>query len=114
MRYAGETACATNGKSFACIGGTGFSLSTPACGRIFSHLLSEGLPPNSTVLGGRRTSSSCSPLFERLQHPRRSHRQLPHPCSRGIVNCVGDHRAHGNDRRLAAAPPPPPPGVGGG
>src|ERR1035441_3499811 len=43
MRYAGETACATKGKSFACIGGTGFSLSTPACGRIFSHLLSEGL-----------------------------------------------------------------------
>src|ERR1017187_626666 len=27
---------------FACIGGTGFSLSTPACGRIFSQLLSEG------------------------------------------------------------------------
>src|ERR1039457_2574584 len=41
--YAGETACATNGKSFACIGGTGFSLSTPACGRIFSHLLRDGL-----------------------------------------------------------------------
>jgi hypothetical protein len=39
MRYAGETACATNGKSFARTGGTGFSLSTPACGRIFSHVL---------------------------------------------------------------------------
>src|ERR1019366_6751628 len=44
MRYAGETACATNGESLACIGGTGFSLSTPACGRIVSHLLREGLP----------------------------------------------------------------------
>src|ERR1017187_3101217 len=28
-------------------GGTGFSLSRPACGRIFSPLLSEGLPPNT-------------------------------------------------------------------
>src|ERR1035438_4013535 len=36
---------------FACIGGTGFSLSTPACGRIFSHLLREGSPvvPNHLV-----------------------------------------------------------------
>ena len=42
MGYAGETACATNGKSLACIGGTGFSLSTPACGRIFSYLLTVG------------------------------------------------------------------------
>ena len=41
MRYAGETACATTGKSFACIGGACFSLPTPACGRIFSHLLRE-------------------------------------------------------------------------
>jgi hypothetical protein len=39
MRLAGESACATTGNPFACIGGTGFSLSTPACGRIFSHLL---------------------------------------------------------------------------
>jgi hypothetical protein len=38
---AGESACPTTGKSFACIGGTGFSLSTPACGRILSHLLRE-------------------------------------------------------------------------
>jgi hypothetical protein len=30
MQLAGETACATNGKSFARIGGTGFSLSTLA------------------------------------------------------------------------------------
>ena len=44
MRYAGETACATTGKSFACIGGACFSLPTPACGRIFSHLLRERLP----------------------------------------------------------------------
>src|ERR1035441_10875350 len=44
MRYAGETACATNGKSFAWIGGACFSLPTPACGRIFSQLPREGLP----------------------------------------------------------------------
>src|ERR1035441_8502405 len=47
MRLAGETACPTTGKSSACIGGTGFSLSTPACGRIFSQRLSEGLPPTA-------------------------------------------------------------------
>src|ERR1019366_1565649 len=35
MRLAGESACPTTGKLFACIGGTGSSLSTPACGRIF-------------------------------------------------------------------------------
>ena len=28
LRYAGETACATTGKSFACTGGAGFSLPT--------------------------------------------------------------------------------------
>jgi hypothetical protein len=39
MWFAGETACATNGKSFACIGGACFSLPTPACGRIPSQLL---------------------------------------------------------------------------
>src|ERR1019366_4535833 len=37
MWFAGETACATNGKSFACIGGACFSLPTPACGRIPSQ-----------------------------------------------------------------------------
>jgi hypothetical protein len=42
MQLAGESACPSTGKSFACIGGTGFSLSTPACGRIFSHLLTVG------------------------------------------------------------------------
>jgi hypothetical protein len=39
LRRADETACATTGKSFACIGGACFSLPTPACGRISSHLL---------------------------------------------------------------------------
>jgi hypothetical protein len=39
MCLAGETACATNDKSFACIGGACFSLPTPACGRIFSRSL---------------------------------------------------------------------------
>ena len=39
MRLAGETACATNDKSFACIGGAGFSLPTPVCGRIVSQPL---------------------------------------------------------------------------
>ena len=43
MRLAGESACPTTSKSCACNGGTGFSLSTPACGRSFSHLRSEGL-----------------------------------------------------------------------
>jgi len=43
MRLAGESACPTTGKSFGCIGGTGFSLSMPACGRIFSHLLTSRL-----------------------------------------------------------------------
>src|ERR1035441_5761641 len=38
MRFAGETACATTGKSCACIGGACFSLPPPACGRTFSHL----------------------------------------------------------------------------
>src|ERR1035441_2981934 len=54
MRLAGETACATNGKSFACKGGAGFSLGsplgTPACGRIFSGF--------SRLLDRRRTFSS--------------------------------------------------------
>src|ERR1035438_1810512 len=54
MRLAGETACATNGKSCACKGGAGFSLGsplvTPACGRIFSGF--------SRLLGRRRTFSS--------------------------------------------------------
>src|SRR5450759_5348107 len=31
--FAGETACATNGNSFARSGGACFSLPTPACGR---------------------------------------------------------------------------------
>ena len=43
MQSAGGTACATNGKSFARNGGAGFSLPTPACGRIFSQLLRERL-----------------------------------------------------------------------
>jgi hypothetical protein len=42
MCPAGETACATNDKSFACIGGAGFSLPTPACGRILSRTLTFG------------------------------------------------------------------------
>jgi hypothetical protein len=42
MCLAGETACATNDKSFACIGGACFSLPTPACGRIFSRPLTLG------------------------------------------------------------------------
>jgi hypothetical protein len=40
-RLAGESACPTAGKSLACESGTGFSLSTPACGRVFSQLLRE-------------------------------------------------------------------------
>jgi hypothetical protein len=40
-KLAGESACPTT--AFACIGGTGFSLSTPACERIFSYLLTLGL-----------------------------------------------------------------------
>src|ERR1019366_5400012 len=47
MRLAGESACPTTGKAFACIGGTGFSLSTPACGRISSQHLREGLPKSN-------------------------------------------------------------------
>ena len=54
MRLARETACATDGKSFACKGGAGFSLGsplgTPACGRIFSGF--------SRLLDRRRTCSS--------------------------------------------------------
>jgi hypothetical protein len=38
--YCRGTVAPTTGKSFACIGGPGFSLSTPACGRIFSQHLS--------------------------------------------------------------------------
>ena len=33
--FAGESACATTSESYAGIGGAGFSLPTPACGRIF-------------------------------------------------------------------------------
>src|ERR1035441_3036733 len=44
MWFAGENACATNGRSFARIGGAGFSLPTPACGRISSQLLRERTP----------------------------------------------------------------------
>src|ERR1035438_4401822 len=58
MRYAGETACATNGKSFACIGGTGFSLSTPACGRTFSHLLMRERLPAPYL--SRQAGGHCS------------------------------------------------------
>src|ERR1019366_2790160 len=61
MRYAGETACATKGKSFACIGGTGFSLSTPACGRIFSHLLTVGV-----LIGDAVTSIGAPSVSERV------------------------------------------------
>jgi hypothetical protein len=39
MRFAGETACATTGKSIARIGGACFSLPTPTGGRISSQLL---------------------------------------------------------------------------
>ncbi len=42
MQFAGETACATNGKSFGCDGGAGFSLLTPECGRIFRKFLGSG------------------------------------------------------------------------
>src|ERR1017187_9897235 len=45
-----ESACPTTSKSFACIGGTGFSLSTPARGRIFSHLLRSGCRLTTTPL----------------------------------------------------------------
>jgi hypothetical protein len=75
MRLAGESACPTTGKLFACIGGTGFSLSTPACGRIFSHLLTvaasdrspdrEGgvAPKYEIVLAKRRTKAPCKGSF---------------------------------------------------
>src|ERR1035441_7911353 len=36
---AGETACATNGESFVCIGGAGFSLPTPASGAFLHGVL---------------------------------------------------------------------------
>ena len=45
MRLAGESACPTTGKLFAFTGGTGFSLSTPACGRTFPHLLTFAARP---------------------------------------------------------------------
>jgi hypothetical protein len=32
--FAGETACAATGMVLACLGGAGFSLPTPACGRV--------------------------------------------------------------------------------
>src|ERR1039457_3026996 len=38
LRFAGESACATSGKSSACEGGAGFSLPTPARGRILLQL----------------------------------------------------------------------------
>src|ERR1035441_7621250 len=60
-------------------------------------------PRPSVALLRRIIEREPSPLLERLQHPRRGHRQLPQPDARGIVNCVGDHRSHGNDRRLAGA-----------
>ena len=39
----------------------------------------------------------------RRQDPRRRHRQLEQPGAHGVEDRVGDHRAHGDDRRLAAA-----------
>src|ERR1035437_1865434 len=43
-RFAGETACATTGKSFACISGAGCGLPKPACGHPVSQHLREWLP----------------------------------------------------------------------
>ena len=66
MQLAGGTACGTTGKSFTRIGGACFSLPTPACGRISSHLLTvaallltaaalfaqpqDGLPPTRAAI----------------------------------------------------------------
>src|ERR1035441_4655494 len=62
MRFAGGTACATNGKSLACIGGACFSLPTPACGRIFSQL-------REWLLRRRTTVSRQKLASQRLVHP---------------------------------------------
>jgi hypothetical protein len=53
MLFAGETACATNGKFVSCIDGACFSLPTPACGRIFFQLL--------TVVGPEGSSRGTEP-----------------------------------------------------
>ena len=60
MQFAGGTACATTGNSFACIGGACFSLPTPACGRISSHLLTVaariGASRPSTLMSRNRSN----------------------------------------------------------
>src|ERR1019366_4975958 len=70
----GESACPTTGMSIACIGGTGFSLSTPACGRIFSHVLRKGSPViNRPHLGRERSMMRVEGCHETVR--------CPHPCT---------------------------------
>jgi hypothetical protein len=52
MRFAGETACATTGKSFACIGGACFSLPRPLAGASFLSFSGAVSRGRLTVLGG--------------------------------------------------------------
>ena len=44
-----------------------------------------------------------SAVLQRLADTGRRHRQLQQPGSHGIMDRVGDDRAHGDDRRFAAS-----------
>src|ERR1019366_4018999 len=67
-------ACPTTCNSFACRGGACFSLPTPACGRISSHVLRErlgkcrnsGTAGRRMITGGIRKSSRMSGLERRM------------------------------------------------
>jgi hypothetical protein len=51
MRFAGESACATTGKSAACKGGAGASACQPRLPAIFSQLLRERLAMRGYLRG---------------------------------------------------------------
>src|ERR1019366_9431411 len=52
VEFAGESACATDGKLFSCSGGACFSLPTPACGRISSRLPTVASPMGAPSASG--------------------------------------------------------------
>src|ERR1035438_6976992 len=79
MRLAGESACPTTGRSFACIGGTGFSLSTPACGRIFLTFRGRvSLPATCAVLCTTMAFGVPVPKYAYAQTLRGDLRRRPH------------------------------------
>src|ERR1017187_4615241 len=88
-RFAGETACATTSKSFACKGGACFSLPTPACGRIFLQLLTVAAP-----IGASRPRSEPRPLGSVFRRPSRTE------CRTSVIACGVGGRFRGAEHAV--------------